>query len=107
MNCKDAISPSKNEVLLKIHVISDSSQSLFPSGYNNWRKCIEIKLKSPAIDNKANIEIIENIAKYFKILQKNVKIVTGKKSREKIISIKNIQKNEVCKKIEESLNGLR
>ena len=106
MNCNNAISLSKDEVLIKIHVIPGSSQSLFPAGYNNWRQCIEAKVKAAAKENKANNEIIEKIAKYFDILPKDVSIVSGQKGREKTISIKNIQKEDVCRKIEGSLNEL-
>ena len=106
MNCNNAISLSKNEVLMKIHILPGSTRSLFPAGYNNWRQCIEAKVKAAAKENKANNEIIEKIAKYFDILPKDVSIVSGHKGREKTISIKNIQKEDVCRKIEESLNGL-
>ena len=106
MNCTEAISLSKNKILLRICVHPNSSQSLFPAGYNKWRKCIEIKVKAITRDNKANIETVEKIAKYFNIPQKDITIISGHKRREKTISIKNIQKIDVCKKIEESLNGL-
>ena len=106
MNCNDAISLLKDIVLIKIHVIPSSSQSLFPSGYNNWRQCIEVKVKAAAKENKANSEVIEKIAEFFNISVKNIHIVSGKKEREKTVSIENIQKSDVCRKIEESLNGL-
>ena len=106
MSCNNAISLSKDEVLIKIHVIPGSSQSLFPAGYNIWRQCIEAKIKAASKENKANREVIEKISKYFNILPKDVSIVSGQKGREKIVSIKNIQKRDVCRKIEESLNGL-
>ena len=106
MNCNDAISLSKDIILIKIHVIPGSSQSLFPSGYNTWRQCIEVKVKALAKENKANSEVIEIIAKYFNISVKNIHIVSGKKEREKTVAIKNIQKRDVCRKIEDSLHGL-
>ena len=106
MNCNNAISLSKNIVLIKIHVIPGSTQTLFPAGYNNWRQCIEIKVKAAAKDNKANSEVIKNIAEYFNISVKNIHIVSGKMGRDKTVSINNIQKRDVCRKIKESLNGL-
>jgi uncharacterized protein (TIGR00251 family) len=106
MSCNSAISFLKDEVLIKIHVIPGSSKSLFPAGYNIWRQCIEIKIKAAAKENKANREIIEKISKYFNILPKDIYIVSGNKGREKTVSIKNIKKRDVCRKIEESLNGL-
>jgi len=106
MNCKHAISLSKNEVLMKLHVIPDSSQSLFPAGYNKWRNCIEIKVKAAAKENKANNEVITKIAEYFNHSSKDISIVSGQKGREKIISIKNVPIKNVCSKIEGSLHGL-
>ncbi|MEE9440851.1 MAG: hypothetical protein V3V27_02850, partial [Candidatus Thermoplasmatota archaeon] len=59
-----------------------------------------------AKEYKAISEVIEKISKYFNNLPKDVYIVSWQKGREKIVSIKNIQKRDVCRKIEESLNGL-
>ena len=63
---KDAIKSSKQGVILRVHVVPGSSQSLFPAGYNQWRKCIEIKVRSEAKDNKANNEVIKTVAEFFK-----------------------------------------
>jgi len=106
MSCSNAISVSKNEVVLRIHVIAASTQSLFPAGYNRWRRCIECKVKSSAKDNKANKEVVEKISKYFNIIQQDVTLQSGLKSREKTVSLKNVTKKDVCRMIEESLHGL-
>ena len=106
MGCKDAIKISKNKILINLHVTPSSDYSVFPAGYNKWRKCIEIKVNSKAKENKANIEVIQKIAKYFNISTKDIFIVDGQKSREKTVSINNLQINEVYNKLEESLNGL-
>jgi len=106
MNCNDFIIISKNVLQIKIHVIPGSSQSSFPSGYNSWRKSLDVKVKSKAEDNKANIEVIEIIAKYFNVPSKKVRITRGQKSNEKIVAIPNLDFLIVYKKIEESLNEL-
>jgi len=106
MNCNNAIKQRQNDALIQIHVIPNSSKSIFPAGYNNWRSCIDIRVISATKDNKANNEIIEKISKYFNILPKNVSIISGLKGRVKTILIKNIEKNDIIKKIEDSLNGL-
>lgn len=102
MSYKDALSHSKEGILLKLHVIPSSSQSLFPAGYNQWRKCIEIKVQSEAKEGKANTEVLEQIAAYFDIPEKNITIVSGHKGRDKTISIRNVPMVHVCKKLEES-----
>ena len=106
MNCNEIISTSKDKILLKIHVIPSSSKSFFPSGYNQWRKSIEVKVKSKAQENKANIEVTEIISKYFNIPTKKVSIISGQKSSEKIISISNLDFDTACNKLKVSLNGL-
>ncbi|HUS49859.1 MAG TPA: DUF167 family protein [Candidatus Paceibacterota bacterium] len=44
-------------------------------------------LKSPPKDNKANLELIKLLNKFFK--KKNIKIKSGLNSRNKILEIKN------------------
>ena len=103
---KNAVSLSNNEVRLQLHVIPGSSQSVFPAGYNTWRNSIEIKVKAGAKENKANSEVIDQIAMYFNISPKDVCIIHGQKSREKIVAIKNVQIEDVFKKIKGSLRGV-
>ena len=45
-------------------------------------------LTSRAEENKANIELIKLLAKYFNTEQKNVLIIRGRKSRKKVIEIR-------------------
>lgn len=106
MTCADAITRTHNAVTIQVHVIPGSSQSLFPTGYNSWRHCIEMKVKAVAKDNKANSEVKELIASFFHISLKDVSIVSGDKQREKTISIKNGDIINICTKIKETLNGL-
>ena len=106
MSCINAISSSKNEILIKLHVLPGSSHSVFPVGFNKWRNSIEIKVKAEARENKANNEVIVKIAEYFNISTKDITIINGQRSREKTVSIKNLKIEDVCKKIEGSLKGL-
>ena len=53
-------------------------------GYDPERAAYRVNIQAKAEDNKANIEII----KFFsKLLKKRVRILTGLKSKEKIIKI--------------------
>ena len=45
-----------------------------------------ISLKNPPENNKANLELVKLLKKHFK---KDIKIIKGKKSKNKIIEIKN------------------
>jgi uncharacterized protein (TIGR00251 family) len=103
---KDAIKSSNQGVLLCLHVMPGTSQILFPAGYNQWRKCIEIKVQSEAKNNKANNEVVEIIAGFFKISPKNVILVSGQKGREKTVTLKKISIDTIYERLEESFHGL-
>lgn len=105
-NVKEAVKPSGNGVLLKIHVIPGSSQTVFPAGYNQWRKSVEIKVRSAAKDNKANLEVVRVIASYFNLSENHVVIISGQKVREKTIVLSTIDSNTIVRKLKESLHGL-
>jgi len=102
---KDAIQRSQEGVLLRLHVVPGSSTHVFPSGYNEWRHCLEMKVAGEAKENKANSEVIETLATYFHLTPKDVCIVNGEKSREKTILLTNIRLDVVLKRLEEALHG--
>ncbi len=48
---------------------------------------IEIGVMAKPLKGKANSEIIKRIAKHFGISRSNVRIVTGEKSRNKVVEV--------------------
>jgi uncharacterized protein (TIGR00251 family) len=50
----------------------------------------EVKVTAPPEDNKANYKIIELLADYFHTAKSNLKIVSGEKSRNKIVEVKQL-----------------
>ena len=46
-----------------------------------------VKVKAPPKENKANQEVIEILARYFKIPRSQVLILTGLKSSRKVVNI--------------------
>ena len=93
-------------VVIDLFVTPNADVNLLPAGVNNWRKRIEIKVCSIAKDNQANLEVIKLIANFYNKPIKNIFVLSGKKTREKTILIKDISKDAVLKKLKESLNGL-
>lgn len=51
-----------------------------------------ISLKKPAENNKANIELLKLLKRYFKARVGDIKIIKGIKSKNKIIEVKNANK---------------
>ena len=102
---KDAIKASKQGILLHLHVIPGSAQTVFPATYNQWRNSIEMKVQGQAKDNKANTEVLETIARFFKLASNDVILLSGEKNRQKTICLKNITSNAVEGKLKEYFDG--
>jgi uncharacterized protein (TIGR00251 family) len=73
----------KKKMIIKIKVYPKSGrQEIIKMDNENYK----VYLKEPAEDNKANMELIKVLKKHF---LKNIKIIKGIKSRNKIIKIQN------------------
>ena len=103
----DAVKKHKDGALLDLFVTTESDKSIFPTGYNQWRKRLEIRVCSPAKDNKANKEIVEVIAEFFDKQNKDVLVISGEKSREKTLLVKNISLEHVVTQLRKALNGCK
>ena len=69
--------------VIKVILKPNSSKNKIKE-FDSERNAYRIEIKAPAENNKANIELIKFISKS---LKKNVKIIKGFKSREKLIKI--------------------
>ena len=102
----NAVTKHSDGSFLALFVTPNAGHTVFPVGYNPWRKRIEIKVVATAKDNKANIEVIKTVATFFHASEKDVSIIHGEKNREKTILIKHISAEEITNKLKESLHGL-
>lgn len=50
-------------------------------------KRVFVGLTSKPVKGKANAELIKKLAKHFKVLSSHIKIVSGLKSRDKIVEV--------------------
>lgn len=91
---------------INLFVTPGAQSIIFPAGYNKWRGAVEIKVSSPAKDNKANKEVIKTVANFVDKPVENVYVLTGSKNRSKTIFIKGISPDVVSERLKESLNGL-
>jgi len=101
-----ALKKHRNGVIINLFVTPNAKKSVFPAGFNKWRKSIEIKVCANAKDNQANLETIKIVADFFKTPINNIYILSGKKRRQKTILIKENSVDDVIKMLKESLNGL-
>ncbi len=96
----------KDGTILNIAVKPDCNSVVFPAGFNSWRKRLEIEVKSPAKDNKANKDIIKTLAAFFETPVNSVYVVSGTKKRNKTVLIKGVTSKYVSSKLRDSLDGL-
>ena len=85
---KEPAANMKNGLTLTIKVEPRSSASGVVGPYGDGLK---VKLTSPPVEGKANKELIEVLAKYFGIAKKNVEILSGRFSKNKIVKLHGVK----------------
>lgn len=74
------------EIYLRIKVIPGSFANAFIGMLDE--DTLKISLKAPAEAGKANLELIKFLAKELKVLKTEIKIISGKTARIKLVKIK-------------------
>jgi len=103
---EEIIKKHQDGAILNLFVTPEARNIVFPAEINEWRKCLEIKVKSPAVGNKANKDVIKTVADFFKKPVNDVFVVSGSKKREKSVLVKGVSIDFVSQKLKESLDGL-
>ena len=85
---------SKQYLVINIKVEPRSSHPGIAGPYGEGLK---VKLTSPPVEGRANEELIEILAKEFKIRKKDVEIISGKKSKNKIVRLLGVKSREELK----------
>jgi len=78
----------KNAVTLKIKVEPRSSRSGIAGPYGD---ALKVRLTSPPVEGRANKELIEVLSKEFGIPKKDVEIISGQGSKNKVVRLHNVQ----------------
>lgn len=73
-----------NELILKIKVEPRSSKAGVVGPYGD---ALKVKLTSPPVEGKANKELIELLAKEFGIPKRDIEIISGQSSKNKIVKL--------------------
>ena len=100
---KETIRKHRDGATLDLFVTPGAKYSVFPAGYDKWRKRIVIKVCSEAKRNKANKEIVGKLAEYFNKPVRDVLVISGEKSREKTLHVKGVSVDQVINRLKEYL----
>lgn len=79
--------------ILKIKVIPNSKEFKVYE-QSSWNESLTIRLQSKAIKGQANQELVKKLTE---LLGSEVEIVKGKTSREKLVKVKGMTKEEALK----------
>lgn len=90
MPFRDALREVSDGIVIDLEVTPGSKHACVPSGYNPWRKRIEVKLSQAAQKGKANEQLIEQLAALFDVASSSVSIISGTKNSQKSILVKTV-----------------
>lgn len=103
MSFEDALKKVDTGIIIDIEVSPGSKKLCVPSGYNLWRKRIEVRLSQDAQKGKANEQLITSLAGLFQLRSDNISIVNGMHNSKKSIFLENLEYNTVIKILEKKL----
>jgi hypothetical protein len=92
----EIISVKPGAVEIAVSVVPRSSRCEIAGIHNN---ALRIKLTSPPVDNEANKQCCEFIAKQMGIARRQVAIIRGQTSRHKVLRIEGVVEQEVQEKL--------
>jgi len=93
-------------VIFNLSVKPNSKSIVFPAGLNKWRNSIEMKVSSPAKDNKANKDVLKTVANFFDKPINEVFFVSGTKKRKKTVLIKGVTTKYITGRLRDHIDGL-
>ncbi|MDN7023499.1 YggU family protein [Methanoculleus sp. FWC-SCC1] len=83
----DAVTETDTGVRIALDVSAGAKKTVFPAGYNEWRRSIRCQIAAPAVGGRANKEIVRVVADTIGIPQSSVAIASGATSSQKSIQI--------------------
>lgn len=74
---------------IHVHIVPWSKKSSIDYLWEDifWNKSYKVKISAKPVDGEANKALIEFLAQHFDIPRRNVKIISGFTSREKLVEI--------------------
>ncbi|HAJ32331.1 MAG TPA: YggU family protein [Candidatus Atribacteria bacterium] len=86
-----------NDIIIKTKIVPGSSKNKIIGVYND---ALKIFIAAPPVEGKANKKCIAYLAKCFDVAKSKVEIISGKNSKNKLIKIYDINKEEFLGKLE-------
>jgi len=81
---------------IRVHILPNAKLDKVVGDYGD---AIKIKLRAPAMEGKANAALIRFLAAQLGILPRQIALMRGEKSRDKLIRIKGLSEREVQERL--------
>ena len=91
---------NSNQTAVKIKVQANAGKNLIMGFIDS--EILKIKIKAPAVDNKANKELIEFLAEKTGLKKNSVEIISGATNPVKIVKITGISKKDFYSIVQKS-----
>jgi uncharacterized protein (TIGR00251 family) len=101
MGREKKFSNGKRGIALPVRVIPRASRNEVVEILSDHT--VKIRLKAPPVEGKANEELVKFLSKILDIPKSKIEIVGGRTGRDKLVSILDVDGDEVNKKILENL----
>ena len=94
MSFEDAIKVSSDGIIIDLEVSPGAKETKVPSGYNEWRRRIEAKLKAPPEKGKANEELIKALSVLLNVPATGISITSGATDSRKSIKVHGMSRDD-------------
>lgn len=103
-NIFNILQSNSDGIVFSVKLVPNSSFSKIADYTQDY---VRIKISSPPVENRANKELIEFCSKLFDVNKSKISIISGEKSKIKKILIKNVNIDDITKKLMFVLNSVQ
>lgn len=100
-----AVHAASGGVALDVDVVPGAAASVFPAGFNAWRKRLEARVRAPPEGGEANAELAALVADVLGVPGARVSVTSGHTSRRKTLTVAGAARDAIIARISERLPG--
>lgn len=95
----DALLEDRYGTIIALEVSAHAKTSVFPAGYNEWRKTISCRVTAPASEGRANQAVLSLVSHSLGIPASQVSIQYGATSPQKRVLVKGLNKKDLLDRL--------
>lgn len=92
---RGALTSTRKGTVIAIDVSAGAKETVFPHGYNAWRKSIVFLVREPPAGGRANAEIVKYLSQFFSLPPSRIMILSGTSSHRKRVLIEGLEQEKV------------